>query len=455
MKSIRTLPTKIGLIFVALAMAVAAQAQWTTSGVDIYTNLGGNVGIGTTTPARALDVYPAVNNRAARISVVAVGDWGAFAGTAGNAMFGHTTSMSTSTGYALVQSSAGQTFLNAKTGQPINFRIAGADRMFLSSAGNFGINTITPGARFEVNGAARITTGSGGKLQLGALNTSTDNFGYVSSASQTNGSGLKFETTNGSGVNTGLVQMVILNNGTVGIGTTTPNAAYKLDVSGTINATSLFLNGSSLVASQWTANGSSIYYSTGNVGIGTTTPTEKLDVRGNLLLETGDNPVFYTGIGAAELGRYLQLVNSSGYGSASGLKAGGLLVADSYNYANPSKNDLVVKGNVGIGTASPDSKLTVNGTVHAKEVRVDLSVPGPDYVFDEGYELQSLVDLKAYIDANKHLPEVPLAAEMEKNGINLSEMNMLLLKKVEELTLHLIELDKEMTALKGTINKKN
>jgi hypothetical protein len=100
-------------------------------------------------------------------------------------------------------------------------------------------------------------------------------------------------------------------------------------------------------------------------------------------------------------------------------------------------------GNVGIGTTNPDAKLAVKGTIHAEEVKVDLQIPGPDYVFEPTYQLPSLTEIENYIKTNKHLPEVPSAKEMETNGINLSEMNMLLLKKVEELTLHLIEMQKE------------
>jgi hypothetical protein len=110
-------------------------------------------------------------------------------------------------------------------------------------------------------------------------------------------------------------------------------------------------------------------------------------------------------------------------------------------------------GFVGIGTASPDQKLTVKGIVHAQEVRVDLSVPGPDYVFEKNYKLPTLEEIKSYIDQNKHLPEVPSAAEMEKNGVQLGEMNMLLLKKVEELTLYAIELKKENKEVKTRLNK--
>ena len=91
--------------------------------------------------------------------------------------------------------------------------------------------------------------------------------------------------------------------------------------------------------------------------------------------------------------------------------------------------------------------MTVKGNIHAEEVKVDLNVPGPDYVFDEDYELSSLEEVEKYIQENKHLPEIPSAADMEKTGIYLSEMNMKLLKKVEELTLHMIDLHHEMKRL--------
>ncbi|ASU36335.1 autotransporter outer membrane beta-barrel domain-containing protein [Mucilaginibacter xinganensis] len=100
-------------------------------------------------------------------------------------------------------------------------------------------------------------------------------------------------------------------------------------------------------------------------------------------------------------------------------------------------------GNVGIGTASPDQKLTVNGTVHSTMVTVDATVPAPDYVFDKGYDLSPLADLERYVSKNHHLPGVPNAAEIQQKGINLGLMNMALLKKVEELTLYLIKKDRE------------
>ena len=115
----------------------------------------------------------------------------------------------------------------------------------------------------------------------------------------------------------------------------------------------------------------------GRVGIGTTSPDGMLDVRGSLVLEAGASPVIYTGTGASELGRYLQIINSFSSPSASGLKAGGLLVADSYGYASPGKNDLIVKGNVGIGTTTPAAgqKLHVAGSTRVDGI-VSI-VPGP------------------------------------------------------------------------------
>ncbi|HRK55438.1 MAG TPA: tail fiber protein [Cyclobacteriaceae bacterium] len=106
-------------------------------------------------------------------------------------------------------------------------------------------------------------------------------------------------------------------------------------------------------------------------------------------------------------------------------------------------------GNVGIGTTTPDSKLTVKGVIHAQEVKVDLNGSvAPDYVFERDYPLTSLEELKSYIDQNKHLPEVPSAKEMEEEGINLKEMNLLLLRKIEEMTLHLIDQNQQYAQLK-------
>jgi hypothetical protein len=109
-------------------------------------------------------------------------------------------------------------------------------------------------------------------------------------------------------------------------------------------------------------------------------------------------------------------------------------------------------GNVGIGTTEPGTfKLAVDGKLGASEVVVTLARPWPDYVFDKEFVILPLSELAQYVKANKHLPDVPTAAEVRDNGVSLGEMNAILLKKVEELTLYLIEQQNEMVKMKSEI----
>nr|WP_315202932.1 hypothetical protein [uncultured Flavobacterium sp.] len=105
-------------------------------------------------------------------------------------------------------------------------------------------------------------------------------------------------------------------------------------------------------------------------------------------------------------------------------------------------------GNVLIGKISQNNstyKLDVNGSIRSNEIVVNTT--GADFVFAEDYALPSLDSIHQYIKANKHLPEIASAKEMQTNGINLSEMNIKLLQKVEELTLYMIEQNKNMHIL--------
>jgi len=108
-----------------------------------------------------------------------------------------------------------------------------------------------------------------------------------------------------------------------------------------------------------------------------------------------------------------------------------------------------LNGNVGIGVNSnTTAKLDVAGIIRAYEVKICLN-QGCDYVFAEDYKLMSLSDLDKFIKTNKRLPEVAPAAEMEADGINVSETSALLLKKIEELTLYIIELEKRLSELEA------
>ena len=104
-------------------------------------------------------------------------------------------------------------------------------------------------------------------------------------------------------------------------------------------------------------------------------------------------------------------------------------------------------GNVGIGTASPQHTLGVNGSIGAQSITVASS--GADYVFDTSYRLPSLSAVADYIKHNHHLPDMPSAAEMKEKGVDLGEMQTKVLAKVEELTLHMIELEQANKELKN------
>jgi hypothetical protein len=108
-------------------------------------------------------------------------------------------------------------------------------------------------------------------------------------------------------------------------------------------------------------------------------------------------------------------------------------------------------GNVSIGGSGKVASgylLSVVGKVMAEEVRVELNGTWPDYVFANDYQLMKLPELKKYIKANKHLPEIPAAEEM-KAGIEMGKMNKLLMQKVEELTLYVIQLSEAIEELKN------
>ncbi len=107
-------------------------------------------------------------------------------------------------------------------------------------------------------------------------------------------------------------------------------------------------------------------------------------------------------------------------------------------------------GNVGIGTSGSIHKLAVNGSIRAKEVIVDTG--WADYVFEPGYALVPLAEVERHITEKGHLPDVPPAAEVSANGISVGEAQAILLRKVEELTLHLIAQEKELVRLRSQMD---
>ncbi|WCT13686.1 tail fiber protein [Mucilaginibacter jinjuensis] len=140
------------------------------------------------------------------------------------------------------------------------------------------------------------------------------------------------------------------------------------------------------------------------------------------------NPVVYDGVQNAlpfqelngPIRTYLTSINPH-------VNTNGFTGSGSAFYDGVSNNHFA--GYVGIGTTQPDKELTVKGTIHASEVLIDQNVPQPDYVFDKDYDLAPLKKVSTYIDQNHHLPEIPSAAQVAKEGINLAEMDVKLLKK--------------------------
>lgn len=112
-------------------------------------------------------------------------------------------------------------------------------------------------------------------------------------------------------------------------------------------------------------------------------------------------------------------------------------------------------GNVGVGVAQPTSKLDVNGTIRAKEVKIE-ATGWADFVFSPDYQLKPLSEVENHIKAHKHLPDIPSETEVKENGISVGEMQTKLLQKIEELTLYVIEQDKKIAEQQKEIdNLKN
>lgn len=251
---------------------------------------------------------------------------------------------------------------------------------------NVGIGTSSPLAPLHVEGVARASSFSvHNPNNVGA----SVNLSWLDDVPRIHYGGNGVGNQNGFAIHgTGdAVKLRLLNSGALGVGTDTPTSVISTAKLAVASGHVAIYNDYGLFSYNSTGNGIgagldttttddlALYAggvsrmtveSSGDVGIGTTNPVAALDVRGRLVLDDGGDALVYTAATGGEQSRYMKILNSTTLSSASGLMAGGVLVSNDYGYASPGKSDLIVKGTVGIGTASPgsvisNSKLDIEG----------------------------------------------------------------------------------------------
>ncbi len=334
---------------------------------------------------------------------------------------------------------------------------------FTQAGGGFvGIHTTAPRSALDVSG--KLTTDYF-RMTDGAV------VGHVLTAIDVDGN-MEWRAPDGGGMGTPsnywskTGNMVYYNLGNVGIGLINPY--YKLDVLGQARIKQeLVFNGgydaqitfgSETSGKKFTIkslyNGGGAGKTSirglcvdkwGNVGIGTDSPGFEiaLDVKGITRTEQ------LTMVNGASTGKIMMSTNN--FGAASWVDMQSLAGAWSVDGNNVYRES----GSVGIGTSNVGTthKLVVAGSINATLIKVTESVPSSDYVFEEDYSLMDLTELETFVKTNKHLPEVMSADEFAKNGYSLGEMDDVLLRKVEELTLYVIDQDKAIKQQQKLLKK--
>ena len=331
---------------------------------------------------------------------------------------------------------------------------------------NVGINTLTPDATFHVFSGGQILM-PGGLTLLGNRNENhlELDFNRVQSSFGIEGTPIKFFIQPQGGFTEVGDRMAVGTNTFNGMlnvagGVNISDNAYGDLVLGDPEALHLRMDGNELLAKNndepstlylqyWSGNVSMANDADGQVGIGTSSPEAKLHIKGGADVDLSDGGHILLGnkssTNLAMDNNEIMVRNNGGTGTM---------------YLQGNGGDILMvpneAGAVGIGITSanflPDGYLfAVDGKIISEEIRVEMSGDWPDYVFEPDYKLTSLEDLESQIEEKGHLPGIPSAKKVEREGFELGDMQKRMMEKIEELTLYMIEANKQIKSLEEKV----